>query len=174
MDHVNNKGKELILSRKMSHVDTKKWIEKVEEKMKGVSVTDEKMVGYATQFHGQDAMPWWEMHKNIDNNQGKISWEEFKVVLLQCHLVTHVTKTQEDVVIKTIACKVCGDIGHTYNEHLDQCPYCDVSHPGEICPTSQVTCFLCEGTNHIPAQCQLYSVVQNVNHHVMTRVHQAL
>ena len=57
MDHTNNKGKELILSEKMSHVDTKKWIEKVEEKMKGVNITEEKMVGYATQFLGEDAMP---------------------------------------------------------------------------------------------------------------------
>ena len=43
------------------------------------------------------------------------------------------------------ACKICGDIGHTHTEHKDQCPNCDAHHPNSQCPTSLVTCFLCEG-----------------------------
>src|SRR4051812_41905979 len=61
---------------------------------------------------------------------------------------------------------VCGEIGHTSKEHRDQCPYCEESHPSEECPTSQVTCFLCEGTNHNPSQCHLYPIVQQVNEQV--------
>ena len=34
------------------------------------------------------------------------------------------------------------------------------NHPAEECPTRQVTCFLCEGTTHYPAQCHIYPKVQ--------------
>lgn len=60
------------------------------------------------------------------------------------------------------ACKICGEIGHTYKEHQDGCPYCESSHLGEECPTTQVTCFMCEGTNHNPAQCRLLTTTQEV------------
>uniref|UniRef100_A0ACD5W2Z0 Uncharacterized protein n=4 Tax=Avena sativa TaxID=4498 RepID=A0ACD5W2Z0_AVESA len=72
------------------------------------------------------------------------------------------------------ACKICGDVGHTYKEHQGQCPYCDASHPFEQCPTSQVTCFLCEGNNHIPALCQLYPTVQQMNRQISDGMEQAL
>jgi hypothetical protein len=58
------------------------------------------------------------------------------------------------------ACKGCGEIGHASKDCRGECPYYDVSHPVEECPMSQVTCFLCEGTNHIPAECKFYSTVQ--------------
>ncbi|XBJ11826.1 hypothetical protein VPH35_016461 [Triticum aestivum] len=60
------------------------------------------------------------------------------------------------------ACKICGEIGHTDKEHQDGCPYCEASHLGEECPTTQVTCFMCEGTNHNPAQCRLLTTTQVV------------
>ena len=44
-------------------------------------------------------------------------------------------------------------------EHKDGCPHCEENHPAEECPTRQVTCFLCEGTTHYPAQCHIYPVV---------------
>lgn len=81
---------------------------------------------------------------------------------------------EADVVTKPQSCKICGDIGHTYREHCNQCPHCDGSHPAEECPTSQVTCFLCEGTNHVPAQCRLFPVVQQVSQQVKDEMPQTL
>ncbi|KAE8777163.1 hypothetical protein D1007_50129 [Hordeum vulgare] len=63
---------------------------------------------------------------------------------------------------KTCACKICGEIGHTQEEHTDGCTHCEENHPAEECPSSQVTCFLCEGTTHYPAQCHIYPKVQQV------------
>ncbi|KAE8811950.1 hypothetical protein D1007_11176 [Hordeum vulgare] len=37
-----------------------------------------------------------------------------------------------------------------------------IVNPAEECPSSQVTCFLCEGTTHYPAQCHIYPKVQQV------------
>jgi hypothetical protein len=83
-------------------------------------------------------------------------------------------ESKGNVVATTIACKIYGDIGHTYKEHPDQCPNCDGDHSAGKCPTSQVTCFLCEGNNHVPVQCNLYSMVQRVNQEVKDGVHQTL
>ncbi|KAE8768754.1 hypothetical protein D1007_59702 [Hordeum vulgare] len=55
-----------------------------------------------------------------------------------------------------------GEIGHTQEEHKDGCTHCEGNHPAEECPSSQVTCFLCEGTTHYPAQCHIYPKVQQV------------
>ncbi|KAE8778576.1 hypothetical protein D1007_48475 [Hordeum vulgare] len=63
---------------------------------------------------------------------------------------------------KPCACKICGEIGHTQEEHKDGCTHCEENHPAEECPSSQVTCFLCEGTTHYPAQCHIYPKVQQV------------
>ena len=81
---------------------------------------------------------------------------------------------KEDIATRPRACKICGEVGHTSKDHQDQCPYCDANHPVDECPTSQVTCFLCEGIDHVPAQCHLYSVVQQVNQQVKNGMHQAL
>jgi hypothetical protein len=45
----------------------------------------------------------------------------------------------------------------------EQCPYCDTNHPVGECPMTQVTCFLCEGINHVPVECKFYSAVQRMN-----------
>ncbi|KAE8819184.1 hypothetical protein D1007_02938 [Hordeum vulgare] len=63
---------------------------------------------------------------------------------------------------KTCACKIGGEIGHTQEEHKDGCTHCEENHPAEECPSSQVTCFLREGTTHYPAQCHIYPKVQQV------------
>ena len=47
-------------------------------------------------------------------------------------------------------------------EHVDQCPNCEEKHPTRQCPTSQVSCFLCEGNNHVPIQCPIYPIVQQM------------
>src|SRR3954470_6363312 len=58
---------------------------------------------------------------------------------------------------------------HTSKEHEDQCPNCEEKHPTKQCPTSQVTCFLCEGNNHVPIQCPIYPIVQQIK---QGRMHQ--
>jgi hypothetical protein len=58
------------------------------------------------------------------------------------------------------ACKRYGEIEHTSKDCHEECPYCDMSHPIGECPMSQVTCFLCKGTNHVPVEYKFYSMVQ--------------
>nr|BBF89837.1 retrotransposon protein-like [Oryza sativa f. spontanea] len=53
------------------------------------------------------------------------------------------------------ACPRCGEIGHVASMCLTLCPHCEEDHPPGECPTRKVTCFLCEGTNHVPKDCQL-------------------
>jgi hypothetical protein len=67
-----------------------------------------------------------------------------------------------DVEMTLQACKRCGEIGHTSKDCHEQCPYCDTSHPIGECPMTQVTCFLCEGINHVPIECNLYPMVPQI------------
>src|SRR3954464_10825444 len=79
-------------------------------------------------------------------------------------------KDEKYVILEgTQACNVCGDKDHTSKEHEDQCPNCEGKHPTNQCPTSQATCFLCEGNNHVPIQCPIYYIVQQRK---QGRVHQ--
>src|SRR4051812_25946888 len=66
----------------------------------------------------------------------------------------------DDILEGTQACNICGDKDHTSKEHDDQCPNCEEKHPTNQCPTSQATCYLCEGNNHVPIQCPIYYIVQ--------------
>src|SRR3954467_9806066 len=67
---------------------------------------------------------------------------------------------KDDILEGTQACNICGDKDHTSKEHEDQCLNCEEKHPTNQCPTSQATCFLWEGNNHVPIQCPIYSIVQ--------------
>src|SRR3954462_6067614 len=70
-------------------------------------------------------------------------------------------KDDKDVILEgTQACNICGDKDHTSKEHGDQCPNCEEKHPINQCPTSQATCYLCEGNNHVLIQCPIYSIVE--------------
>jgi hypothetical protein len=62
--------------------------------------------------------------------------------------------------ITLLACKSCGEIGHTYKGCCEQCPYCDTSHLVGECPMAHITCFLCDGINHVPSECKFYPTVQ--------------
>ena len=69
---------------------------------------------------------------------------------------------KDDIIEGTQDCNICGDMGHTSKEHEDQCPNCEEKHPTKQCPTSQVTCFLCEGNDHVSIQCPIYPIVQQM------------
>ena len=72
-------------------------------------------------------------------------------------------KDDQDVILEgTQACNICGDMDHTSKEHEDQCPNCEEKHPTKQCPTFQVTCFICEGNDHVPIQCPIYPIVQQM------------
>ena len=76
--------------------------------------------------------------------------------------------------IKPSACKSCGEIGHTSKECHDEWPHGVARHQTKGCFTNQISCFLCEATNHIPKQCQLYPVVEQVRQQVQERMHHTL
>ena len=128
--------------------------------MKINKVGSDDMVPYAVKYLVEEAATWWRMHQAIDESRKKITWKEFTKILLGSRLVT---PTQRTVNLKRPrACKICGDVGHSYEGHQDGCPYCEEIHWGEECPTAQVTCFVCEGNNHYPAQCQFFIMTQQV------------
>ncbi|KAE8792594.1 hypothetical protein D1007_32897 [Hordeum vulgare] len=116
-------------------------------------------VEHALQYFTQSAAIWWKMHHDIQGFSGAETWDKFKKTLLRFHLIQ---KCYDNPKEKTCACKICGEIGHTQEEHQDGCTHCEENHPAEECPSSQVTCFLCEGTTHYPAQCHIYPKVQQV------------
>ncbi|KAE8777113.1 hypothetical protein D1007_50077 [Hordeum vulgare] len=99
------------------------------------------------------------MHHAIQGFSGAETWDEFKKTLLRSPLIQ---KCYDNPKEKPCACKIYGEIRHTQEEHKDGCTHCEENHPAEECPSSQVTCFLCEGTNHYPTQCHTYPKVQQV------------
>uniref|UniRef100_A0A8I6WQF9 CCHC-type domain-containing protein n=1 Tax=Hordeum vulgare subsp. vulgare TaxID=112509 RepID=A0A8I6WQF9_HORVV len=99
------------------------------------------------------------MHHAIQGFSGAETWGEFNNTLLRSRLIQ---RCYDSPMKKPCACKICGEIGHTQEEHQNGCPHCEENHPAEECPISQVTCFLCEGTTHYSAQCYLYPKVQQV------------
>ena len=95
-----------------------------------------------------------------DENQQEINYDNHKI--------------QEEVVKTPRAYKTCGEIGHTSKECQDEWPHLDATSGAEEYRTTQVTCFLCEGDIHVPAQCQLYPIVQQASRQVREGMHQTL
>jgi len=147
---------ELKFSGSMTQLETEQWIQNMEDHMKNNNIVVKDMVQYALQYFEKSAATWWKMHHAIQGFNRAESWEEFKKTLLRSRLIQ---KHCDNPMKKPCACKICGEIGHTHAEHKDGCPHCEENHPAEECPTRQVTCFLCEGTTHYPAQCHIYPVV---------------
>ncbi len=48
----------------------------------------------------------------------------------------------------------CGIVGHTANLCLPTCRCGEYTQYSDACPLRKVTCFLCEGTDHVPKDCQ--------------------
>nr|BAD69251.1 Zinc knuckle containing protein-like [Oryza sativa Japonica Group] len=52
------------------------------------------------------------------------------------------------------ACSRCGEVGHVASSCATTCFHCEEDHPPGECPMSRITCFFCEGTDHVPKDCQ--------------------
>ncbi|KAE8803157.1 hypothetical protein D1007_20925 [Hordeum vulgare] len=143
----------------MTQLEAEIWIQNMENHFGSNLISRKYEVEHALQYFTQSAAIWWKMHHAIQGFSGAETWDEFKKTLLRSHLIQ---KCYDNPKEKTCACKICGEIGHTQEEHKDGCTHCEENHPAKECPSSQVTCFLCEGTTHYPAQCHIYPKVQQV------------
>ncbi|KAE8796826.1 hypothetical protein D1007_28124 [Hordeum vulgare] len=143
----------------MTQLEADIWIQNMENHFGSNLISRKYEVEHALQYFTQSAAIWWKMHHAIQGFSGAETWDEFKKTLLRSRLIQ---KCYDNPKEKTCACKICGEIGHTQEEHKDGCTHCEENHPAEECPSSQVTCFLCEGTNHYPTQCHIYPKVQQV------------
>jgi hypothetical protein len=70
---------------------------------------------------------------------------------------------EEEIKTIMLACKVCGEVGHPSGECPEQSHRCTTSHSTRECPRAKVTCFLCDGINHVPRECKFYFTVQQMN-----------
>ena len=61
------------------------------------------------------------------------------------------------------ACSKCGRGGHQASQCPGSCPNCFDFHPPGKCPTASITCYLCEGNDHVPSECPLEFLVDAVN-----------
>ncbi|KAE8792014.1 hypothetical protein D1007_33437 [Hordeum vulgare] len=143
----------------MTQLEAEIWIQNMENHFGSNLISRKYEVEHALQYFTQSVAIWWKMHHAIQGFSGAETWDEFKDTLLRSRLIQ---KCYDNPKEKTCACKICGEIGHTQEEHKDGCTHCEENHPAEECPSSQVTCFLCEGTTHYPAQCHIYPKVQQV------------
>ena len=142
----------LVVSGPMTQLEADIWIQNMENHFGSNLISRKYEVEHALQYFTQSAAIWWKMHHAIQGFSGAETWDEFKKTLLRSRLIQ---KCYDNPKEKTCACKICGEIGHTQEEHKDGCTHCEENHPAEECPSSQVTCFLCEGTTHYPAQCHI-------------------
>ncbi|KAE8788380.1 hypothetical protein D1007_37565 [Hordeum vulgare] len=149
----------LVVSGPMTQLEAEIRIQNMENHFGSNLISRKYEVEHALQYFTQSAAIWWKMHHAIQGFSGAETWDKFKKTLLRSRLIQ---KCYDNPKEKTCACKICGEIGHTQEEHKDGCTHCDENHPAEECPSSQVTCFLCERTTHYPAQCHIYPKVQQV------------
>ncbi|KAE8797572.1 hypothetical protein D1007_27225 [Hordeum vulgare] len=143
----------------MTQLEVDIWIQNMENHFGSNLISRKYEVEHTLQYFTPSVAIWWKMHHAIQGFSGAETWDEFKKTLLRSRLIQ---KCYENPKEKTCACKICGEIGHTQEEHKDGCTHYEENHPAEECPSSQVTCFLCEGTTHYPAQCHIYPKVQQV------------
>ncbi|KAE8800900.1 hypothetical protein D1007_23611 [Hordeum vulgare] len=143
----------------MIQLEVEIWIQNMENHFGSNLISRKYEVAHALQYFTQSAAIWWKMHHAIQGFSGAETWDEFKKTLLRSCLIQ---KCYDNPMNKPCAYKIYGEIGHSQEEHKDGCPHCEEKHPAEECPTSQVTCFLCEGSTHYLVQCHIYPKVQQV------------
>jgi hypothetical protein len=71
-------------------------------------------------------------------------------------------------------CKICGEAGHPSEECPEKCHRCTTSHSTRECPRAKVTCFLCDGIDHVPKECKFYFTVQQMNQQAREKVRHLL
>ncbi|KAE8770153.1 hypothetical protein D1007_48875 [Hordeum vulgare] len=118
----------------MTQLEAETWIQNMENHFGSNLISRKYEVEHALQYFTQSAAIWWKMHHAIQGFSGAESWEEFKKTLLRSRLIQ---KCYDNPKKKTCACKICGEIGHTQEEHTDGCTHCEENHPAEECPSSQ-------------------------------------
>ncbi|CAM0874773.1 unnamed protein product [Alopecurus aequalis] len=157
-----------------------KWIRDVEKAMEDGRLNDREMILYASQKLSKTASVWWSTYKATHGEPA--TWEEFKNVFLQSYIVIQPNQTkQKPEKSKPFcwqvercckeqcpcqpkkkhrqACTRCGKLGHVARGQEEKCSSCDVSHAIGECTMHAVTCFLCEGSDHVPAKCPLQRAV---------------
>ena len=173
---------------------SEKWMHTVNKNLVTIGCPEVEKVRLATHLLRGHVATWWNKYQ-VTHSIEKVTWDMFQKLFRAAHVSCGVMNTHkrglstmhggnhttarymeasQDVLKEPRACKTCGDIGHTYKEHQDECPYCDGSHLAGECPMLQVTCFLCEGNDHVPIQCRIYPMVEQGNQGVKDGMYQAL
>ncbi|KAE8792828.1 hypothetical protein D1007_32603 [Hordeum vulgare] len=124
----------LVVSGPMTQLEAEIWIQNMENHFGSNLISRKYEVEHALQYFTQSAAIWWKMHHAIQGFSGAETWDEFKNTLLRSRLIR---KCYDNPKEKTCACKICGEIGHTQEEHKDGCSHCEGNHLAEECPSSQ-------------------------------------
>ncbi|KAE8781409.1 hypothetical protein D1007_45357 [Hordeum vulgare] len=118
----------------MTQLEADIWIQNMENHFGRNLISRKYEVEHALQYFTQSAAIWWKMHHAIQGFSGAETLDKFKKTLLRSRLIQ---KGYGNPKKKNCACKICGEIGHTQEEHKHRCTHCEENHPGEECPTSQ-------------------------------------
>ncbi|KAE8789825.1 hypothetical protein D1007_35934 [Hordeum vulgare] len=118
----------------MTQLEADLWIQNMENHFGSNLISRKYEVEHALQYFTKSAAIWWKMHHAIQGFSGAETWDEFKKTLLRSRLIR---KCYDNPKEKTCGCKICGEIGHTQEEHKDGCTHCEENHPAEECPSSQ-------------------------------------
>ncbi|KAE8773948.1 hypothetical protein D1007_53737 [Hordeum vulgare] len=116
----------------MTQLEAEIWIQNMENHFGSNLISRKYEVEHDLQYFTQSAAMWWKMHHAIQGFSGAETWDEFKNTLLRSRLIQ---KCYDNPKEKTCACKICGEIGHTLEEHKDGCTHCEENHPVEECPS---------------------------------------
>jgi hypothetical protein len=57
----------------------------------------------------------------------------------------------------------CGEEGHQSSQCTGNYPNCDIKHPTGECPSSNITCFLCESSTHVTTNCSMNHLVTAIS-----------
>jgi hypothetical protein len=123
--------------------------------------------------------------KNIPPGMQQVLDDHYRIVQMMSQIMASTNNSlpqsdhggkelRGDIEMTLRAYKRCGEIGHTTKDCQEQCPYCVTGHPVGECLMTQVTCFLCEGINHVPVECKFYSMVQQMKQQAKGYVTQEL
>lgn len=113
--------------------------------------------------------------------------KEEKVICTLCNRVghCHLWCCRQNVSVNR-ACHRCGEKGHYANKKLCDfgekcshnrevsCSSCDTNHPLGDCPMEKITCFLCEGKRHVPAECRLSPMLTIATQYYRESLHATL